>query len=67
MKTTFEVFESNGKTMIRRNKFPRFIGEITMGQLSDIENVEWIDECPDFMQVAKIMRLCSEFLRKSNK
>lgn len=64
---TFELFESDGKTMIRRNKPPRFIGKVTFGQLSDIENIEMIDECNDHLEFARVMRKAGEFLLKSGK
>lgn len=63
----YELFERNGKKMIRRNKFPRFIGEITFGQLSDIENIEMLDECTNPSEFAKAMRSAGEFLIKSSK
>lgn len=66
-KQTFELFEVDGKTMIRRNKYPRFIGEVTFGQLSDIENIEMIDECSDLSKLAKVMRKAGEFIIKSSK
>lgn len=59
----YEVFEKEGKTMIRRNKYPRFEGEVTMGQTSDIEHVEWEDN-PDVMDAASAMRKAAEFLSK---
>lgn len=61
-----EIFELNGKTMIRRNKPPRFVGEVTFGGLSDIENIEWIDEC-SVSEMASVMRKAGEFLLKSQK
>lgn len=60
----YELFESDGKTMIRRNKPPRFVGEVTMGALSDIESIVWLDGCTNPLEIASAMRKASEFLLK---
>lgn len=65
-KQAFELFEVDGKTMIRRNKYPRFIAEVTFCQLSDLENIEMIDECLDVSKLAKVMRKAGEFLLKTS-
>ena len=41
----YELFDKDGHVMIRRNKPPRFVGKVTMGERSDIEEIVWIDEC----------------------
>lgn len=62
---TYELFVGDGgRQMIRRNKFPRFVAEVTFGQLSDLENVVWLDECTDPMALARAMRKAAEFLIK---
>lgn len=66
-KQVFELFEVDGKTMIRRTKYPRFTAEVSFGQLSDIENIKMIDECLDVSTLAKVMRKASEFLLKTSK
>lgn len=63
----FELFDRDGKTMIRRNKIPRFIGEVTLGQSSDIENIELIDECSDPMEMARVLRKAGEFLARQGR
>ena len=60
---TFEFYEEDSRFMLRRNKFPRFIGEITMGQLSNIEQIQWIDTCTA-LQAATALRKAGEFLNK---
>ena len=60
----FELFDRDGNTWIRRNKYPRFIGRVTMGALSDIEDIEILDNCTDVMKLASSMRKAGEFLRK---
>lgn len=62
-----ELFEQDGKQMIRRNKYPRFIGEITFGQLSDIENIRYIDNCTDPMELARAMQKAGEYIIKHSK
>ena len=58
----FEIYKESGKTMLRHNDFPRFMGEITFGELSDIENIECIDECTDAAVWAKTMREAGDFI-----
>lgn len=60
----YEIFEGDGGPMIRRNKWPRFVGRITFGQLSDIEIVELIDRDADVMEMARAMRKAGEFIKK---
>lgn len=63
----YELFIGDeGRQMIRRNKSPRFIAEVTFGQLSDIENIEWIDNCADPLELARAMRKAVEFLKRNN-
>ena len=62
----YEIFELEGKQMIRRNKFPRFTGEIVFAQSSDIENIEWLDEC-SLNEITSTLRKTSEFLIKASK
>ena len=57
----FELFDRDGNTWIRRNKYPRFIGRVTMGALSDIE---LLDDCTDTTKLESSMRKAGEFLRK---
>lgn len=59
---TFRFYEQGNKFMIERIVFPRFIGEVTIGKQSDIENVEWIDEPTSALEVATLMRKAGDFL-----
>jgi len=63
----YEVIPEDGKLLIRRNKFPRFIGEITFGSVSDIENVSMIDTCVDVKLLGNAMRKAGEYLIKRNR
>lgn len=67
---THELFDRDGHVWIRRNKYPRFVGPVPFGQhgqQSDIENVEWLDDCDDSLETAKAMRKAGEFLIKVGK
>ena len=65
-KPAYELFERDGHVMIRRNKPPRFVGKVTMGERSDIEEIEWIDECT-VSGAASAMQKAGEFLIKSSR
>lgn len=62
----YENFTEDGKSMIRRNTYPKFTGRITMGEYSDIEEIVWIDT-PDVMEAARAMRKAGEFILKKSK
>ena len=64
--SAYELFGKDGYVMIRRNKYPRFIGKVTMGTSSDIEEIEWIDSCTA-MEAARALRKAGEFLKKSSR
>ena len=63
-KPAYELFPRNGECWIRRNKFPRFIGRVATGVISDIEDVEVLDEDVTDAKLAAAMRKAGEFLRK---
>lgn len=63
----YELYEEEGRTMVRRNKYPRFIGEVTMSILSDIDNIRWLDDAPSVADAAHAMRKASEFLKKKSR
>jgi hypothetical protein len=60
----FRIFEKKGKQFIERVVYPRFRGVITMGLLSDIEDIEILDNCTDASVLARAMRSAGEFLIK---
>ena len=62
----YELFNKDGYVMIRRNKPPRFVGKVTMGKLSDIEGIEWQDNCTA-IEAARALRKAGEFLIKNSK
>lgn len=62
MMNKFEIYRESDKIMLRHNEFPRFVGQITFGELSDIENIECVDECTDAAVWAKTMREAGEFI-----
>lgn len=51
--------------MIRRTRPPRFTGRVTMGMMSDIEDIRWQDDAP-LMQRAAALRKAGEFLIKAS-
>lgn len=61
-KPAFELFNKDGNAWIRHNKYPRFIGRVTMGAKSDIEEIELLDNCTDAKELAIAMRKAAEFL-----
>lgn len=63
----YELFDRDGETWIRRNKYPRFIGRVSMGTKSDIEDIEVLDDCTDEIKLASAMRKAGVFLLKSKK
>jgi len=64
---TYRLYTEGEKTMIERLKYPRWVGELTFGQLSDIENIEMKDNCNDIMEMARSMRMAGEFIVKFKK
>ena len=62
----FKIYQENQKWFIERLVFPRFKGEITFGEESDIENIEMLDECTDVAVLAKAMRAAGEFIIKGH-
>ena len=62
----YELFDKDGYVMIRRNKPPRFVGKVAMGKLSDIEEIEWLDDCTA-IEAARALRKAGEFLIKSSR
>lgn len=63
----YELFDRGGETWIRRNKYPRFIGRVSMGTKSDIEDIELLDDCTDKIKLASAMRKAGVFLLKYGK
>ena len=64
---TFRIFDKDGKKCIERLKYPRFVGEVTFGSISDIEKVNWLEGCTDATELARAMRLAGEFMVKRSR
>ncbi|NDV46241.1 hypothetical protein D0T49_04200 [Paludibacter sp. 221] len=64
----FKTYTENGKSFIERLVFPRFKAEITFNPdgVSDLENVEMIDECTDISELSKAMQKAGEYLTKGH-
>ena len=63
---TYELFDKDGFVIIHRNKPPRFVCKVTMGKLSDIEEIEWMDNCIA-TEAARALRKAGEFLIKNSR
>ena len=61
---TYRMYTEGEKTMIERLKYPRWVGEVTFGQASDIEHIDMKDNCTDVMELARSMRQAAEFITK---
>lgn len=61
----YELYREGGDVMIRRTRPPRFTGRVTMGMMSDIEDIRWLDDAP-LMQRAAALRKAGEFLIKAS-
>lgn len=61
--TVFKIYEENGKQIIERLIFPRFKGEIDFNSnLSDVNNIQMIDETIDALELSKSLREAGEFI-----
>ncbi|MDR0712641.1 MAG: hypothetical protein LBF89_00010 [Bacteroidales bacterium] len=65
--SVYKLYDFNGMTCIRRNKYPRFSGRVTMGDMSLIEEIVLIDESPSTMELAAAVRKAGEFLCKGGR
>lgn len=59
----YDLYPENGYIMIRRNKFPRFIGVADTGEMPGVSDIRWMDEC-DETDREKAEKKAIEFLRK---
>ena len=68
-KDDFSIYKKNGKTYIEHLSYPKFVGEITFGKESDIENVEVYEDVDDIsaMDMATAMRMAEDYMFQKNK
>lgn len=67
MKNKFKIYNETDVVKIEHLESPRFVGDIIFGELSDIENIEWIDNPgADVMNIAKLMREAGEYIKESS-
>lgn len=67
MKNKFKIYNMNDVVKIEHLEYPRFVGDITFGDLSDIENIQWIDNPgTNVMNIAKLMREAGDFIKGSS-
>ena len=63
MSKDFRIYQDGDKQIIERLSYPRFKGVITFNSpLSDIEDIELLDETRDPSVIAKVMREAGEYL-----
>jgi hypothetical protein len=63
MSNDFKIHKEGDKQIIERLSYPRFKGVITFNNpLSDIEEIELLDETRDPSEIAKAMREAGEYL-----
>jgi hypothetical protein len=63
MSQYFKIHKDGDKQIIERLSYPRFKGVITFNSpLSDIEDIELLDETTEPTEIAKAMREAGEYL-----
>jgi hypothetical protein len=64
----FKTYQEGNKQIIERLSYPRFKGVVSFsGTISDIEEVELLDETIDPSVIAKAMREAGEYLINHSK
>lgn len=58
----FEIESVDGKHYIIHNDYPRFRGEIVRKEFSDINDIEFYDECSDANLLAKTMCEAGDYI-----
>jgi hypothetical protein len=67
IKNDFRIYNDEGVTLIEHLSYPRFIGEITFGEKSDIENVDMIDDDASAVDMATAMRMAEDYMFEHQK
>jgi hypothetical protein len=63
MSNDFKIYQDGDRQIIERLTYPRFKGVITFNSpLSDIEEIELLDETGDPLLLAKAMREAGDFI-----
>jgi len=63
MSGDFKIYPLQGRQVIERLTYPRFKGVIAFNSpLSDIENIELLDNCKDPIIIARAMREAGDYL-----
>lgn len=59
----FRIYDDAGYKMIEHLHYPRFKAKIKFrSSLSDLEDIEMIDDCKDPSTLARVMREAADFL-----
>jgi len=67
MDTDFKIYLKGNDHIIERLVFPRFKAKITFDTLSDLSDIEMIDNCTDVMILARAMREAGYYLVNHSK
>lgn len=63
MNKDFKIYQEGDSQIIERLTYPKFRGVITFNSpLSDIENIELLDNCKDPIIIARAMREAGDYL-----
>ena len=61
----FRIFEEDGNKIIEHLHYPAFRAKITFnGTLSDLDDIELLDQCTDPSILARVMREAADYLLK---
>lgn len=67
MSKDFKIYQEGDSQIIERLTYPRFKGAIAFNSpLSDIEDIELLDNCKDPVIIARAMREAGEYIINFN-
>lgn len=66
MSGKFKIYKSGADQIIERLSYPKFKGRITFSPLSDIEDIELLEEIDSLFDLPKALREAGEFILKNN-
>jgi len=68
MENDFKIYQEGEKQIIERLIFPRFKGTITFdNDLSNIEEIDVIDDCINVIELSKALREAGEYIVNNSK
>lgn len=61
----FKIYDISGDKFIEHLQYPAFKAKITFNsKLSDLEDIELLDDCIDPLALARVMREAADYLLK---